>query len=71
MPYRTGEIPMVGDHVKKLGTGRLGTVTDAQLNSSSHGGRDQVSVNWDDGGLSVAVSVADEYELVKRGKGKR
>lgn len=67
MPYRTGETPMVGDHVKKLGTGRLGTVTQVQLNTTSLGGRDQVSVNWDDGGLSIAVSVADEYELVRRG----
>lgn len=64
MPYASGEKPEVGDHVK-TSRGRAGVVTHVQLNTTSLGGRDQVSVKWDDGG-SVAVSAANEYQLVRR-----
>jgi hypothetical protein len=56
---------MMGDHIKHTKTGRTGVITDVQLNTTSLQGRDQVSVTWDDGGR-IAVSVADEYFLVRR-----
>ena len=68
MPYNSGEIPGVGDHVKHSKTGRMGVVTDVQLNVTSLQGRDQISVKWDDGGAGVGKAVADEYDLVGRDK---
>jgi hypothetical protein len=67
MPYASGEIPELGDHVKHMKNGRTGTITHVQLNTASLGGRDQVSIKWDDGGIGIAVSVADEYQFLNRG----
>jgi hypothetical protein len=67
MPYWGGEVPKAGDHVK-TGRGRTGTVIELQLNSPSMQGHDQVSVRWDDGGFT-GISLAEEYELVKRSDG--
>lgn len=65
MPYASGKIPMKGDHVRKIRNGRGGIVTEVQRNTTSLQGHDRVSVVWDDGGVTIAVSTADEYELIK------
>ncbi|HXP70739.1 MAG TPA: hypothetical protein VOA88_15765 [Candidatus Dormibacteraeota bacterium] len=64
MPYATGESPQKGDYVQRVTSGQKGTVQDVQLNLTSKGGRDQVSVAFDAGGV-VAVSLADEYSLIR------
>jgi hypothetical protein len=65
MPYETGETPAVGDHITKRG--RLGIITHVQLRYPSFAGRDAVGIRWEDDGTEVAVNVADEFRLVRRG----
>lgn len=74
MPYQSGEIPEVGDHVKHVSTGRHGVVKHVQLNSHQRG-EDLVSVEWHDGGVGVGLAYAmefifapqtDEYTFVAR-----
>ncbi len=60
MPYETGEIPEIGDHVKHISNGRPGVVTHVQLNSH-HYGEDLVGVKWDDGGPGLGNALAAEF----------
>jgi hypothetical protein len=64
MTYATGETPRISDNVKHTSSGRTGIVVQVQ-NPIGIGGRGQVTVVWDGGG-GVAVSAANEYELLER-----
>lgn len=66
MPYRNGEVPEIGDHVKDRSE-RPGVITDLQLAQANLHGEDQVSVKWDDGGVGVGMMLAREFFFVSKG----
>lgn len=66
MPYGTGEKPMVGDRVRDNRSGAIGRVTDAQYGQAQWNGDDQVSVEWEGGGVGVGMSPAGRYTLLSR-----
>lgn len=65
MPYESGEVPKVGDHVRHL-SGRAGVITNVQLNQGHLAGEDQVSVKWDDGGVGIGMALAREFIFVSK-----
>ncbi len=66
MPYQSGETPMMGDHVRHR-SGSLGVVKHVDLHPGNMPpGNEQVSVEWDDGGVGLSASLAAEYTLVSR-----
>ena len=68
MYYANKEIPAMGDHVRNVRTGKLGTVYHVDLGPGNTPGHAQVSVNWDDGSVGVGMALAEEYELIARAK---
>lgn len=68
MAYSDGNTPELGDRVKHLASGKIWRVTSVQLGAGNTVDDDQISVESDDGSVGVGVAVADEYELVERGK---
>jgi hypothetical protein len=66
MPYESGETPKVRDRVIHK-TGRMGMVTDVQLEQGHLKGEDQISVKWDDGGVGVGMALAREFALMRLG----
>jgi uncharacterized protein (TIGR00369 family) len=67
MPYTRGETPEVGDYVKNKWE-QPGTVTAVH---APMGGPEQVSIRWDDGGVDLPSSLADEFTLLSRGSGAK
>ncbi len=63
MPYESGEVPEVGDHVRHI-SGGLGVITEVHLNQGHLRGEDQVSVKWDDGGVGIGMALAREFVFV-------
>ncbi len=66
MPYASGEKPMVGDRVRDNPSGKIGRVTNAAYEQAQWNGDDQVSVEWEDGGVGVGMSPAGRYTLLSR-----
>lgn len=62
MPYTSGETPEMGDHVKNKWE-QPGTVIAVHV---ERGGREQVSVRWDDGGVDLPLTSAAEFTLLSR-----
>src|SRR5271154_2400040 len=62
MPYTSGETPEVGDYVKNRWE-QPGTVTAIHAPMSGH---EQISVRWDDGGVDLPSTSADEFTLLSR-----
>jgi hypothetical protein len=65
--YMSGEEPMVGDKVITPG-GRIGEVTNVQLNPGNTPRQAQVSIKWDDGGPGLGNALAVEFSLFSRKK---
>ncbi len=64
MPYKSGEVPNVGDYVKNQWD-QPGTVLEVSL-AAGNFPYDQISVRWDDGGTDLALAPAVEFTLVSR-----
>ena len=62
MPYRSGEAPKTGDHVKN-NREQPGTVTAVVAAQAGH---QLVSIRWDDGGVEVPLKSSDDFTLVWR-----
>jgi hypothetical protein len=65
MPYESGEITEVGDHVR-LPTGRTGEITFVALNQGHVRGEDVVGVKWDDGGVGISNALAREFFFISK-----
>jgi hypothetical protein len=65
MPYESGEIPMIGDHVRHQ-SGKSGKVTAAILNQGHVRGEDVVRVQWDDGSIGIGNALAREFIFISR-----
>jgi hypothetical protein len=67
MSYSSGETPAKADKVQRIADGRTGRVADVQLRAGNMQGHDVVNIGkFDDGGVGVSMSLADEYRLVSR-----
>lgn len=64
MPYASGETPEVGDYVKNQWE-QPGTVTRVH---AAQDGQERINIRWDDGGVDVAMALAEEYTLLSRNK---
>ncbi len=62
MPYATGQIPEVGDHVKNQWE-LPGTVTRVHFAQDAE---DLICIRWDNEGLKHVFSPASEYSLISR-----
>jgi hypothetical protein len=62
MPYASGEMPKVGDHVKNQRE-QSGTVTRVHAAQDE---QERVCIMWKDGGICLLFSPASEHTLVSR-----
>jgi hypothetical protein len=65
MPYESGEVPEVGDHVRHTSM-RTGEITFVALNQGHVRGEDVVSVKWDDGGIGISNALAREFIFISK-----
>jgi len=66
VPYKTGETPKIGDHVKNR-VGRIGIVIEIQQGFGEMID-DKLTIKWDDGSVPIWDYFAGDFSLISRAR---